>query len=189
MVRSEDAFAETFHAYQGINMKKYVFRKYGTIYASFFKVEKRRLMTALGKVEIIHIGSTAVPGLGGKNFVDAMVGVKTGRLNKLKEPLKKLGYEYGSRGGNARRLYFGRNFLYRHKLIRMHVHVVRFNGLDWRKKIAFRDYLIRNRPAMLEYADVKRKAAKLAGGDKAIYTSTKEKFIKRATKMALKGNR
>ena len=126
-------------------MKKYAFRKHSTIYASFFKVEKRRLMTALGKVAIVHIGSTAVPGLGGKNFVDAMVGVKTGRLNKLKEPLEKLGFEYGSKGRNPRRLYFSRNFLYRHRLIRMHVHVVRFNGSDWREKIAFRDYLIRNK--------------------------------------------
>jgi GrpB-like predicted nucleotidyltransferase (UPF0157 family) len=46
---------------------KYFFRPYNPIFPKLFENEKIRLRKALGKtVQIDHIGSTAVPGLGGK---------------------------------------------------------------------------------------------------------------------------
>ncbi|MGC8586907.1 MAG: GrpB family protein [Candidatus Micrarchaeia archaeon] len=167
---------------------KYVFKGYSPIYRQAFKKERIRLYAGLGRenVAIEHVGSTAVPGLGGKNILDIIVGLKKGKRLAVKMKIQKLGYDFVGTAGSRRRLFFVRDSTYMHKSIRTHLHLVKFGGEEWRQKIAFRDYLIGHRDAVLEYENVKKIAVKEAKGNKEKYLKAKEKFINSITKKAIK---
>ncbi|MGD0728770.1 MAG: GrpB family protein [Candidatus Micrarchaeaceae archaeon] len=168
-------------------MKKYVFRKYNIIYKNFFKVEKRKLLVNLNKDIIIeHIGSTAIPDLGGKNILDIVIGSKHSKLKGLKTQLEKLGYEFRETAGTQKRLFFRKDYKYNTKFIRVHIHLVKFKSKDWKEMITFRDHLINNKTDRMKYIVIKKKAAKLANGNGDIYKKTKKKFIDQITRKALR---
>ena len=51
-------------------MKKYVFKPYNPKFPVLFEQEKQRIASHLKeKAPIEHVGSTAVPGLGGKGII------------------------------------------------------------------------------------------------------------------------
>lgn len=55
-------------------MLKYVFRPYDPIFPKLFIKEKNRLKKFLGRTVLIeHVGSTAIPGLGGKGIIDIAI--------------------------------------------------------------------------------------------------------------------
>lgn len=168
-------------------MNKYVFKRHDSIFFSFFPVEKRRLGRRLRKeAEVEHVGSTAVRGLGGKNILDIVVGIRSGRPLRIKDKLESLGYTFLPNSGTKTRRFFTREAVYKKKKINIHLHLVRMNGIDWKEMVAFRDYLSDDRDALEEYVAVKKKAAKIAKGDKKRYMELKDKFIKRAIKKAFK---
>ena len=168
--------------------KKYVFRKASAIYPMIFKTEKARLSKSINNMyfAIEHVGSTAVPGLGGKNVLDMLVGLKKGKRQAMKNKLEKLGYDFIPKAGSSRRLFLIRDTHYNGKSVRIHLHLVKFNGIEWKQKIAFRDYLRKNKELVREYEEVKKSAVKLAKGDKATYLKAKSKFINHVTREALK---
>ena len=90
-----------------IGKKKYVFKKYSSIYGSVFKIERRRLYIGMHglSVRIEHVGSTAVRGLGGKNILDILVGIRSGKRESIKRKIIELGYDFIETSGNARRLF------------------------------------------------------------------------------------
>jgi len=60
-------------------VKKYVFKAYSPIFPKLFEKEKDRIKKILGENDLIeHVGSTAVPGLGGKEINDIYIETKTG---------------------------------------------------------------------------------------------------------------
>ena len=167
-------------------MNKYRFRRYSPFYKNFFTAERKRLHTKLAKdVMVEHIGSTAVPGLGGKNILDIAVGPKRSLLGS-KTKLEKLGYQFVDTAGTENRLFLRRDNLFQKKKVRVHIHLTKFNSRDWIEMIAFRDYLLSDKEATSEYIKIKRKAAKLARGDKDTYMRIKSPFIRMIIEKALR---
>ena len=164
-------------------MNKYVFRKYSTDYVRFFRLEHARLRKALGpSAKVEHIGSTSVPGLGGKGILDVMVGVKKGMLEGAKEKLEKAGYEFRPAAGEGVRFFFRRNCGTR----TIHVHLMPFGCIDWKEKLAFRNYLRGHAEAVAEYAKLKKAAVRKARGNREVYIASKNMFIERITRRAIK---
>lgn len=61
---------------------KYVFKPYNPVFSKLFETEKKRLSNYLtGLFRIEHVGSTAVPGLGGKGIIDIYIVVPENKLN------------------------------------------------------------------------------------------------------------
>ncbi len=170
--------------------RKYAFRKYSAVYAEAFKGERTRLLKRLDRrVRIEHVGSTAVPGLGGKNILDIIIGVERGGLVGIRKQLERAGYEFNADSGDLKpppRLFLSRDTRYRGKRIRIHAHLTRLNNVHWVEQMAFRDYLRSNEDALREYAKVKIHAAAVAKGDRKRYIDAKDRFIKDATKKAIK---
>ncbi|MEK6809036.1 MAG: GrpB family protein [Nanoarchaeota archaeon] len=124
---------------------KYVFKKYDSRYKFFFFKEKRNLQKCLGKnVEIEHVGSTAVKGLGGKGIIDILVGVKNKLIQSLIHKLEKSNYEFREKASTTQRLFFRRDHKKGKSFRRVHVHLVRLRGKDWQEMIAFRNFLLEN---------------------------------------------
>jgi GrpB-like predicted nucleotidyltransferase (UPF0157 family) len=125
-------------------------------------------------VDVEHIGSTAVPGLGAKPVIDIMPGVRTPEdTNRCIAGLRRLGYEYVPEDTIPDRLFFRKGYPER----KLHVHVVQVGGDFWVRHIAFRDYLRAHGDAANNYASLKRKLAAQYPHDSLAYTDAKSEFI------------
>lgn len=168
-------------------MKKYLFRKYQPEYVKFFKMEKNRLKKVLGhSAKIEHIGSTAIAGLGGKGIIDIVIGVSKSKIAKSKKNLEEAGYEFRKKASYPERLFFRRDYPYKNRKGRIHVHLVEFEGRDWKEMVSFRNYLLKHPEVIYQYVEIKKEAVKKANGEGKVYRKHKEQFIKSITKKALK---
>lgn len=88
-------------------MSKYVFKPYNKNFPHLFEVEKKRLLTGINcPAEIEHVGSTAIPGLGGKGIIDIAIAVPKQNLKSVSKQLQSLGYEFKPKFSTSERLYF-----------------------------------------------------------------------------------
>ncbi|HCC67818.1 TPA: hypothetical protein DEP90_01220 [Patescibacteria group bacterium] len=168
-------------------MQKYVFRKYSPKYRDFFVCEKEKLVRALGlTVKIEHVGSTAIPNLGGKGIIDIVVGISHSKLSEAKKILEKLDYIFSTTAGSPDRLFFKRDYPYRGRKRRVHIHLTKFNSKDWKEMIGFREYLLMHPEIVKQYARIKKNAVKEASGDGKRYKQFKDAFVENITKEALR---
>lgn len=168
-------------------MKKYVFKPYNPIFLELFNIEKERLTKFLtGNYQIEHIGSTAIPGLGGKGIIDIMIAVPKDKMKDYSAQLEKAGYEYVEQPNVEQRLFHWQDLPDTMETFRRyHIHLTYPEGTDWKNALAFRDYL-RTHPADLEkYAEVKQKATLEADEDTETYMRIKESILKEILNKAL----
>ncbi|MFH1535815.1 MAG: GrpB family protein [Patescibacteria group bacterium] len=160
-------------------MKKYVFKPYSRNLPKLFEEEKQRIASQIKNTAIEHVGSTAVPGLGGKGIIDMVVATNIENIKGMFKQLQKLGYEFKPTGGTSDRLFFQIDLPDKEgEITRYHLHLTRHNSKDWESMIKFRDYL-RNNPSEAEkYAEIKKKAASQANEDREKYMELKEPAIK-----------
>lgn len=155
-------------------MKKYVFRKYDVKFKAQFRIEKKKLQKIIGQDAIIeHIGSTAVPGLGGKGIIDILISVPKKELNKNLKILEKNGFEYEKIGlDNERKL------LRKYKKgSRVHIHLTYLNSNIRRSFIVVRDTLRRSKLLREKYTKIKKEAIKnMKKGQK--YGDYKSEFLR-----------
>ena len=58
-----------------------------------------------------------------------------------------------------------------------HIHVVKWNGTEWKNYIRFRDYLNANGDVALQYQKLKEELESKYAGDRAVYTNGKQDMI------------
>ncbi|MBU3940758.1 MAG: GrpB family protein [Nanoarchaeota archaeon] len=168
-------------------MKKYVFKKYSSKFPELFRREKSKLKKILPKDAVIkHIGSTAVPGLGGKGIIDIFVSVDKKDIKKTVEKLVKSGYNLKLTGGSKQRKFFEKDYKYKGKTRRAHVHLTFHNGLEFRKAVDLVKYLKDNLKKAREYAEIKKRGASLAKGNAKKYQNYKKEFLEKIDKIIRK---
>jgi GrpB-like predicted nucleotidyltransferase (UPF0157 family) len=145
----------------------------------WFAEESLLVRDALGKslLGIEHIGSTSVPGLGGKPTVDMMAGVvgrneadavlpllaAIGYTDVTPEPDDPDWYYCIGKGGGAAR--------------RFHLHLARHESGFWHRHIVFRDFLCAHPAAAEEYFELKRSLAARCCAERMKYNTAKTGFI------------
>ncbi|MEZ4301525.1 MAG: GrpB family protein [Polyangiaceae bacterium] len=151
--------------------------RFGQLYAE----ERLRIAIALRRcvASIEHIGSTAIVGIRAKPIVDILIGVREPPLTALIQPLVELGYEHASGAGGDERLVFVRG-----TPRAFHVHVVLFDGDEWRRHIIFRDWLNLHPEVAAEYEALKVDLASRLANDRAAYTAGKTAFCERVAQDA-----
>jgi len=158
-------------------MKKivYVFKPYDKNFPELFEKEKQRIRADFKNQEIRmeHIGSTAVPGLGGKGIIDIIIAVPEEKLAAASKKLAGLGYEFSQSGSKEER----RFFMVQRPEARYHSHLTFFGSREWPKALAFRSHLLANKDARDEYVKIKKRAARQAKQDGLKYKKIKEPFI------------
>lgn len=169
-------------------MNKYIFKQYNPIFPELYRKEEQRLKRILGDRYLIeHIGSTAVPNLGGKGVIDIMISVPKKLMNQTSQLLQKqAGYEFSASGGDEERLFHQQDLPDTEEGVRRyHTHVT-FQGSESRKKtMAFRDYLVQHPKDLKRYAQIKQKAAIQAKGDRDTYLKVKQTIIDEIIQKAL----
>ena len=131
------------------------------------------------RVQVDHIGSTAIPGCRGKGVIDLAVTYSDGDLENAKATLDELGFQWQPgpdpwpetrpmRVGCLNAL--GSKF-------QVHAHVIQRQGDEHRELIGFRDLLRRDPTLLRAYENDKQRI--LAGGttDAVEYSYAKTSFI------------
>jgi GrpB-like predicted nucleotidyltransferase (UPF0157 family) len=149
---------------------------YDPAWPALYLEERERLAITLGSLarDIEHIGSTSVARLPAKPIIDILVTVDhLDTADPYIEPLQRLGYTFFPVLGNANRHAFGKGTPHTH-----HVHIVRRDGEEHIRPIAFRDYLRAHPEAAQEYALLKRGLAIRFHDDRTAYNAAKTDFIR-----------
>lgn len=162
-------------------MKKYVFKPYNTSFPELFQKEKERLSHYLKNVLAIeHIGSTAVPGLGGKGIIDIALAADKEKFAAITLQLESLGYEFKPAIGTSERLFFLISLPDPDEEARVyHLHLTYPENDEWKRFIEFRDFLRRHPAEMLDYAELKKRAALEANQNGEKYRKIKEPIFTR----------
>ncbi|HOI39173.1 MAG TPA: GrpB family protein [Methanobacterium sp.] len=183
--------------------------KHKTEWNDSFKLEKEAIIKNLipEKVFVEHIGSTSIPGLISKPIIDIMIGVEDeNKLNNYINKIIHLGYVYVK---NYEKIFPLRRYFfkladenidlppiidfsddpekydsgsYKHKF---HIHMVKLNSDFWKDHLLFRNYLLKNEDARLEYNQLKNKLVLTEWANINEYTKAKSFFIRKTLERAL----
>jgi GrpB-like predicted nucleotidyltransferase (UPF0157 family)/GNAT superfamily N-acetyltransferase len=163
-------------------MKKYVFRSYSKIFQSFRKEKERIASNVNLQLVIEHVGSTAVPGLGGKGIIDIAIAVDKQNIELVSKQIQAIGYEFRPTFSTPDRLYF---ITYltdsEEENRRYHIHLTYPENREWKEFLGFRDYLRSHPKEAKEYAELKEQAALEANGEGKKYRKLKEPIFKKIT--------
>tara|TARA_Y100000310_G_C20545674_1_gene745444 strand:+ start:637 stop:1137 length:501 start_codon:yes stop_codon:yes gene_type:complete len=163
-------------------MKKYSFNKYSEKYKQFFSKEKSKLKKIFPKAKIEHVGSTSIPGLGGKGIIDIAIKIPKSKLNQFRKKLEGLGYKSTvDHPVSDQSAFFQKIIRYGGKERRIHVHLT-FTDIFWDSFIAFREYLRNHDEIRDEYAKIKKEAVRHAKGKAEKYRNYKKRFFRKIMK-------
>lgn len=126
-----------------------------------------------------HIGSTSIPGCGGKGVIDLAVLYSDGRLDRAKAVLEELGFQpqLGREVFPENRPMRVGSVEHESRSFRIHAHVIASESEECRELVQFREVLRANPDTRRRYEEVKR--AILARGitDPVDYCHDKTVFI------------
>lgn len=166
--------------------EKYQFRPWDPKSKKLFNKEKleiRKVICEHARIE--HVGSSAVPGLGGKGIIDIAIAVPKGKMPNSLRALERIGFERKTSSDPERR-FLQKRIRQAGNERRLHIHLMYINSAPWKPLIAVRDYLIKNKDARCQYASIKKKGAKYAKGSGLRYRRFKKDFVDRLESKALR---
>ena len=157
----------------------YSFKPYDPHFPDMFLQEKAYILQKLSFTpRIEHLGSTAVPNLGGKGIIDIFIVVETTMLEQAKQKITLAGYDPRPAEGNLQRFVFVKLAENEYGNIqRYHVHVCTVDSEDFQNNLLFCNYLKTHPESAQEYAEIKKKAAAEAAQSKDVYMAIRRPFI------------
>jgi len=168
--------------------KKYFFKKYSAKFPKMFQTQKRFLSKKLSLIknkEIYHIGSTAVPNLGGKGIIDIIIVVPKKSFSKARKLLEKSGFVY-DHTMRKKRSFFYKYYVSSGSAKLIHLHLTFRGSGEIEKALAFRDYLCANKKARKDYTKLKKRASHLYSNHGKKYLKYKFSFVRGILKKVLK---
>lgn len=148
---------------------------YDPTWPELFEAEAARIRDACGDLvrAVIHVGSTAVPGLASKPIIDLMVGVERFEdAAAVVAGLERLGYRNLGEFGVS-----GRVFLRFNEPCTHHVQLTEIGSPFWEDELLFRDILRREADTAAQYEALKTRLAAAHAHDRPGYTAAKTDFI------------
>jgi len=136
-------------------------------------------------LDIVHAGSTSVPGLAAKPFIDFNIIIESYDVfPQLVERLRTLGYEHEGDGDIPMRERFKGGL--RDGFMEYHMYVCPKDSPELERQILFRDYLRGHDDARNEYAALKQSLAEKHRHDIDAYIAGKHEFVMTIVNLARK---
>lgn len=127
-------------------------------------------------IDIQHIGSTAISSIHAKPIIDIAVGVND--LNDILPFVERLEKNhYFFRGEDVPNQFLLVKGDFEKDIRTHHIHVIKWNGIEWNNYINFRDYLNTFSEKARLYDICKLNLAKQFSQDRKCYTNGKQKLI------------
>ena len=168
--------------------------EYDPIWPVMYEKERVSILACAGHRirRLDHIGSTSVPGLGGKPVVDMLAGVDSAaEADECVQLLESVGYTdvdpcnedpdwYYCLGKQRRTEPIGDHMF--------HLHLARYPSDFWKKHILFRDYLRTHADVAQDYYELKKELASKYRENRPAYTDAKTEFIESIVHKASSSN-
>ncbi|MFB0522818.1 MAG: GrpB family protein [Candidatus Bathyarchaeia archaeon] len=140
------------------------------------------------EVEIEHVGSTAVTGLGGKGIIDILIITKRRQqLVEIADILRNNGFSHNPESKHAEdRFFVSGSYRYEGTDLHIHIHITFQNSGAHKDMVAFRDYLRLHPEEAEAYYELKKEWGKEAGSDAGKYTELKTTYINKVHEKARK---
>ncbi|MFI5325812.1 MAG: GrpB family protein [Candidatus Rokuibacteriota bacterium] len=152
---------------------------YDPTWPAQYDAEARAIRAALtgdADFELVHFGSTAIPGLAAKPIIDIMlISADQSGWPALIEPIEGLGYVFWAENPRRDRLFFVKGMPPFGTQRTHHVHVR--TPEDARVALVFRDYLRHHPEEAARYAELKRELAARYPIDRDAYTEGKARYV------------
>ena len=158
--------------------KHVVVLPYDKHWARDFCEIKSEIQEALDQLALAieHVGSTSVHGLSAKPIIDIAVGVTDfEKIMSHNEQLEKEGIFYRGSDVEHQVLYVMGDM--EADIRTHHIHIVKWNGTEWKNYIHFRDYLNANENVALQYEKLKEELESKYADDRVAYTKGKQNII------------
>lgn len=127
-------------------------------------------------VDMQHVGSTAIPSIHAKPIIDIVVGVQDfADILPYMERLRHHGFVFRREDIAGQMLFIIGDF--ENDSRTHHIHVVKWNGAEWKNYISFRDYLNAYPEKARLYDSCKQGLAERFPNDRKSYTAGKENLI------------
>jgi GrpB-like predicted nucleotidyltransferase (UPF0157 family) len=131
------------------------------------------------KISIEHVGSTSVPQLAAKPIIDiSIVFDRETAFDEIRSRLEKIGYYHNGDQGIPDREVFKRNKVTEADNVLddivHHLYVCKAGCEALQRHLLFRDYLIANEEARIQYQQMKYQIAEEANQDRKTYAALKE---------------
>lgn len=140
------------------------------------------LQKTLPESEIHHVGSTSIPGLGGKGIIDILIAIPDWtKKAEAGEKLMKLGFTH------VHKEIDNRIFMSRvGETIKndVHLHLTYIDSSEYKSFLTFRDYLRSHPEEAAEYMKQKHQWLRSASGHRQFYTASKNDYIARILALA-----
>ena len=146
--------------------------------AVFARVKNKLAPVLADRSQIYHVGSTAVPGLDGKNILDILISAKDNEhMNELRDKLVAIGY-FPSLNPSPRQDYI---FLASRREETgegdIHIHLAVANTETHDNFLIIRDYLRSHNDEADQYSKIKYQYAKQANYDRSAYKKLKAAYV------------
>ncbi|HHL0970201.1 TPA: GrpB family protein [Bacillus cereus] len=140
-----------------------------------FMKEKQLIKEQIGEhiLAIHHIGSTSIPHLSAKPIIDIAIELKDNKVSiQCIEKLELLNYKY-RKDVLPERYYFNKGEPRTHQ-----IHMYEQGNTYLIEQLQFRDYLIDNKAARMQYEQLKIQLSQANPTDKHQYAEDKTNFVK-----------
>jgi GrpB-like predicted nucleotidyltransferase (UPF0157 family) len=155
-----------------------IIENYDPRWPRLFEMLRSQIAAVLNElaVSIEHVGSTAVPGLAAKPVIDIDVLLRSSTdLPIVIRRLAELGYEHrGDLGVSGREAFRAKDEGVQH-----HLYVCMPESREYKRHIAFRNYLREHAADADDYAVLKRELAGKFGSNRDAYNKAKGQFVRR----------
>jgi len=176
-------------------MKTLLIQEHDPKWKQDFKQIKNIIQNVLEgiQIQIEHVGSTSIPDLSAKPIIDIdIIYLDLNAFSKIKAQLSKIGYYHnGDQGVSQREVFIRKDDVNIHPIldkIRHHLYACPSDSVELNRHILFRDFLIKNDWAKIEYESLKFKIAKETDQDHKLYAELKEEkateFISKIIELA-----
>ncbi len=155
---------------------------YDPLWPARYEEAVERIRRACGSllVDIQHIGSTSIPGIAAKPYLDIMPGVATFEGGFGLVPLmESIGYESRGEMGIPRRHQFTKVIEDDDHVWKHNVHAYQVGDIEWDRHLVFRDALRANDSLRDDYEALKRRLATEHREDVDAYAYAKSDFVER----------
>lgn len=140
-------------------------------------------------IEVEHVGSTAVPGLGGKGIIDILIITEKEKMRKIIELLESRGFKFKPEVGFGtfpERLFISGQYRNDKRDLHTHFHITFSGSNEHKDKLLFRDYLRGHPEEAKTYYELKKRWSAEAGPDMRTFTELKTPYISEVMEKAKK---
>ena len=139
-------------------------------------------------VEVEHVGSTAVTGLGGKGIIDILIITeRREHLAEIAEILRDNGFSHNPEIRHAEdRFFVSGPYRYKGNDLHIHIHITFHKSVTHGDMLAFRDYLRIHPEEAENYYELKKEWSREAGSNASRYTELKTTYINKLLDRARK---